>query len=183
MMIITISGNAGSGKDTVADLLAQKTGLKLIKSSLRIFAKEKDIDIMDFERDYTSDSDYWDRKIDEWQKEEVKKAGDCILASMLAALNIPQADLKVWLDADDEVRAERVCNRDGHDSQKVLDYLQERDQFFRQKTKRIYGIDFWHPKYYDLRIDTSHLTPKAIVDKIIKKLNELKKVDQKDQSH
>lgn len=170
-MVITISGTAGSGKDTVAGLLAKKLNFKLIKGSLRVFSKQKGIDILDFEKNFTSDSDYWDKKLDEWQKEEVKKSGDCVLASMLAAYNIPWADLKVWLYAQDEIRAQRIAQRDGNSKKKAFSYLRERDQFFRKKTKRIYGIDFWDPKFYDLRIDTSELTPEEIVAKIIEEIN------------
>ena len=170
-MITTISGNAASGKDTVAELLAKRLKIKLIRASLRVFAVEKGIDILDFEKTFTSDSDYWDKKLDEWQKEEVKKAGECILVSYLGAYHIPGADLKIWLYADEQVRSQRIAQRDGIAKEKALAYLQERDEFFREKTKRIYGIDFWSPKLYDLRIDTSHLTPKEITAKMIERLN------------
>jgi len=172
-MIITISGKAAAGKDTIANLLAPKLKLKLIRGTLRVFAQQKGMDILDFEKTFTSDSDYWDKKLDEWQKKEVQKAGSCILVSYLAALNVPQADLKVWLDAQEEIRAQRLAKRDGLSLKKALPYLRERDVFFREKTKRIYGIDFWDSKLYDLIIDTSYLTPEAIIARIIRKIREL----------
>ena len=171
-MVITISGTAGSGKDTIAGLLVKKLKLPLIRASLRVFANQKRIDVMDFERKYTSDSDYWDKKLDQWQKSEVKKTGDCVLVSMLGAYHVPQADLKVWLYASEKIRAQRIAQRDDILQKKALSYLRERDKFFRDKTKRIYGIDFWAPKFYDLRIDTSDLIPEEIVAKIVEKLNE-----------
>ena len=172
-MIITISGPAGAGKDTIAELLAARLKLKLIRGSLRVFAQEKKLDILEFEKKFTSDSDYWDKKLDQWQKREVAKAGDCILVSYLAAINIPTADLKVWLGASEKVRVKRVSQRDGLSVKKALVYLRERDKFFRDKTKRIYKLNFWQPKFYDLCINTSNLTPTQILTKILKKIDKL----------
>lgn len=172
-MIITISGNAGSGKDTIGSLLGEKLGLKVLKGTMKTFAREKGIDILEFEREIAKDeTGYWDKELDAWQKEEVKKTGDCILVSMLGAYNIPEADLKVWLGGREKVRALRIAKRDKADKNQALGYLQERDRVFRERMKRVYKIDFWDPKFYDLCIDTSDLTPEEIVDKIIKKLNE-----------
>lgn len=178
-MIITVSGPAGVGKDTIADLLTLRLKIPLIRGSLRVFAKQKKLDILDFEKKFTSDSDYWDKKLDQWQKQEVAKAGSCILVSMLGAINIPGADLKVWLDGEEKVRAQRLGQRDGLSAKKALIYLRERDRFFREKTQRIYGVDFWQPKFYDLSIDTSDLTPQEIIDRIseqIKMMNQAIKV-------
>lgn len=171
-MVITISGNAGSGKDTIGDLLGKKLGLKVIKATMKTFAREKGIDILEFDKEIVKEAEYWDRKLDEWQKKKVKEVGDCILVSMLGAYNIPQADLKVWLGGKEKVRAERIAKRDETPKEKALRYLKERDEVTRQRWKTLYKIDFWEPKFYDLRIDTSNLTPEEIVAKIIKKLNE-----------
>lgn len=172
-MIITISGNAGSGKDTIGNLLGEKLGLRVIRGTMKTFTQEKGIDILEFDKEIAKDeTGFWDKKLDSWQKEEVRRVGDCILVSMLGAYNIPKADLKIWLGGREEVRALRIAKRDRRHVDQALAYLQERDRISRERVKRVYKIDFWNPKFYDLRIDTSNLTPEQIVAKIIKKLNE-----------
>lgn len=170
MVVITISGNAGSGKDTTAKLLSEKSGFKLIRGTMKTYAKEMGLDILEFEKQYAGRSEEWDRRLDEWQREAVKKCKDCILVSMLSAYNVPNADLKVFLTAPLEVRAERISKRDKIPEERAIDYVKERDRTFRERIKRIYGIDFWDPKLYDIVIDTSKHKPNEVVQIIMKEL-------------
>jgi len=174
MVVITISGKYGTGKDTIGELLSKRIDFKLIKATMRRFAKERGLDILEFEKLYTKNSDEWDRKLDEWQRNVVKKEENSILVSHLSAYVVPDADLKIFLTASDEIRFERISKRDKIDSRKVEEYVRERESVFRKRVKRVYGIDYWSPKWYDLIVDTSNLSPEQIVDIIIEKLKSKK---------
>lgn len=165
-MIITISGNAGSGKDTAGDLLGKKLNLPVIKATMKTFAKERGMDVLEFEKKIkeAGDSPEFDYKLDSWQKEKVKETGDCVLVSMMAAYNFPNADLKVWLHAPENVRAERMSNRDGVSKKKALGYVRARDLVFRKRIKKIYGFDWWAATYYDLVINTEKWLPDQVVE-------------------
>ncbi len=169
-MIITISGTTASGKDTTAELLSKKLGIKLIRATMKDFAKDLGIDILEFEKTMASKSDEWDKKLDEWQKNLPKKYKDFILVSRMGALNIPQADLKIFIDASIDERAKRIAERDNIDSSKAKEYLIARDEEFRQRIKRIYGVDPYDMKHYDVKIDTTNMTPEEVVEAIIKEL-------------
>jgi len=169
-MIITISGKAGSGKDTIGKLLSKKLGFKMIKGTMKTYAKRMGIDILEFEMKYAEKSDEWDKKLDEWQKKVIKKYKDCILVSMLSAYNIPNADFKIFLTASVKARANRISKRDKIPKKNAVDYVKKRDRVTRNRIKRIYGIDFWDKKFYDMVIDTSKLEPEKIVSKILEKL-------------
>lgn len=168
-MIITISGSAGSGKDTIGELLAKKLNLKVIKSTMKKYAEKKGIDILEFEKKYAQYTKEYDKKVDEWQRKEVVK-GDCVLISMLSAYNAPNADLKIWLYCPEKERAKRIAKRDNIPKEKALDYVRERDKIFRDRIKKIYGVDFWDPSLYDLRINTEKNNPKEVVEIILKEV-------------
>ncbi|MCD6403529.1 MAG: cytidylate kinase family protein [Candidatus Aenigmarchaeota archaeon] len=175
MVTITISGKACAGKDTTSNILGKKLekyGFKVIKATLKTFAKEKGLDILEFEKIYAENSEEWDRKLDEWQREVVKKYKNCILVSMLAAYNVPDAELKVFLTASEAERAKRAMKRDGIPKEKALEYIRERDRVFRKRIRRIYGIDPWDPKLYDVIIDNTNMTPEETVEKIMFELKE-----------
>jgi cytidylate kinase len=161
-MIVAISGSAGSGKDTTGDLLGKKLGLRVVKSTLKTYAKEKGLDILDFEKKYAAESSKWDRKLDAWQRDEVRK-GNLILVSQLSAYNAPDADIRVWLSAPEEVRAERLAKRDKIPHAKALAYIESRDREFRNRIKGLYGIDAWDPNMYDLVINTAKWKPAEVV--------------------
>lgn len=168
-VVIAISGTAGSGKDTVGRLLAKRLKLRTIKSTMKSYAKGKGIDVLEFEKKYAMNSSKYDKEMDAWQKEQVRK-GNCVLVSMLSALNASKADLKVFLHCSEDVRADRVARRDGIPKSKALKYVRDRDNTFRNRVKRLYHVDFWNPYLYDLRIDTGKYNPQRCVDIIVREL-------------
>ncbi|MCK4883823.1 MAG: cytidylate kinase family protein [Candidatus Diapherotrites archaeon] len=166
-MIITISGNACSGKDSTADIVSEKTNLKLLKSTMKTVAKEKGFDdVLEFEKQYASNSDEWDKMLDDWQKKETSK-GNCVLVSMLSGVNVPNADLKVFLHASVEERARRVNKRDNVPIEESIEYIKNRDTITRKRLNEIYGVDFWEFSHYDLIINTQKWSAEKVSEIII----------------
>ena len=174
-MIITIAGLALSGKDTTAELLAEKTGFKLLKSTMKEFARKKNLDVLEFEKQYAEKTSQFDREMDEWQKRVVAEEKDCILTSQLSAVNIPNAELKVWLYAPVEERAKRAVNRDNKTPEESAEYVKSRDKEFRERVKKVYGIDWWDLKYYDLVINSAKFKPEQVVKIILSTIKTIQK--------
>ncbi len=113
-MIITVSGKAGSGKSTVSKLLAKKLGLKHYSSGdfMRQMAKERGVTLAELSKQAEQDKGAIDKEIDERQKELGKKENNFVIDGRLSAFFIPNADFKVFLDCDDDVRAKRILGDD-----------------------------------------------------------------------
>lgn len=159
-MRITISGLACSGKDTIGELLAKELGLKVFKVSMKELTQGKDI--LEFEKSIITDE--IDKQLDEYQKELGIKEDNFVLISRLSAVNIPHADMKVWLYAPEEVRAHRISKRDSIPPEEALDYIKERDKTTIERIEKIYHIRFDDLKYYDIAINTSRFDPEECVN-------------------
>ena len=173
-MGIAVAGTPVSGKDTSAELLSKMTGLPLIKGSLRLFAKDTGLDILDFEKEYSQEQDKWDRKLDEWQSKQVeqhKKTG-YVLVSMLAAKNAPKSHVKVWLYCGLNERSKRVSKRDNIPLSMAEGYVSERDKTFLARMKKLYNINPWSLDMYDLVINTEFWNPEQVVSLIVAAMKE-----------
>ncbi len=170
-MIIAISGTTGSGKDTLAKELADRLGLRLVKGSLKEYAKREGEDVLEFvERENIIE---YDKTLDQKLKKEASK-GDCVIASRLSAAMIaPNADLRIWLDAPEEERARRIEKRDG--IRNGLEYVRLRDKESRERFIKTYGIDYADLKYYDMYLNTAKWRPRQLADIVIKALEGMKK--------
>ena len=167
---IAVSGKSGCGNTTVSTLLSQALGVTLINYTFRQLAAEKGMTLAQVIESAKTDDSY-DMYVDSHQVELAKKE-PCVLGSRLAIWMLKEADLKVYLYASDEVRANRVFTREGGDSKQIKEFTAMRDSEDSRRYKKLYDIDNNAYSFADVIIDTSKYTPEQIVRQI---LDELKK--------
>jgi len=174
-MIITIGGFAGSGKSTVADIVAKKLGWGRISAGdvFRKLAKEKEMLLEDF-NEYAEERPEIDRELD---KKILKTAeeGKAIIDGRLIGLLTKKNGIScitVWLDAPLEVRAKRIVKRENKDYQTVIKEIQRRETSDRQRFWDLYTIDINDLSGYSLVIDTTYKTPEEIAAILLKKLED-----------
>jgi CMP/dCMP kinase len=153
-MIITVGGQAASGKTTLAKALAKELGFAHVSAGnvMREMAKEAGMTLLEFSR-YAEGRPEIDREIDERQKRQAK--GDCVVDGRLSRFFL-DPDLSIWLVAPAKVRAERVVGR-GEKYKTVKDALAEmtlRDESERKRYMEFYRIDLGDLSAYDMVINT-----------------------------
>ena len=173
MTVITISGNPGSGKTTVAKLLEEKLNIKYIYSGMifRQLAEEYGMSLEEFGK-YCEEHDNIDFELDNRQVKIMKK-GDVIIEGRLAGWlanknNIPA--FKISIIADIDIRAQRVFNREKGSINKRKEEIIERERSENTRYKKYYGADLKDDTIYDLVIDSGNKTPEEITETIIKEM-------------
>ncbi len=107
-MIITISGQAGSGKSTVARMLAKKLGFKHYSMGdlRRKMALKKGITLAELNK-LGEKEDFTDKDVDEHQKRLGEKEDNFVIDGRTSFHFIPHS-VKVYLKAGIKERAKRV---------------------------------------------------------------------------
>ena len=172
-MIITISGKAGSGKSTVARLLSEKLNLRhySIGDLMRAMASEKKISLLELNKQAEADKSI-DIELDKKLKELGKTKDNFVVDGRLTAFFIPNAQVRVFLDTDDKVRAERIL-KDKRQQEKsaslkeTIKNIKKREKSEKKRYKKYYGVDYMDKKLYNFVIDTTKLIPNEVVRKII----------------
>lgn len=169
---IAVSGKSGCGNTTVSGLLSKKLGITLVNYTFRQLAAEKGMTLAQVIEE-AKNNDFYDKYVDKHQVELALKES-CVLGSRLAIWMLKEANLKVYLFADDETRALRIFNREGGDLQKIKDFTAMRDSQDTFRYKKFYGINNNDYSFADLIIDVNSKTAEEIVQIIIEKLSEKK---------
>ena len=167
-MIIAISGKSGCGNTTVSTKLAERLGLTLVNYTFRNLAADTGRDFKEICQAAKSDFSY-DTIIDSHQV-ELARQGNCVLGSRLAIWMVDFADLKVFLEASIETRANRILRREGGTFQQRYDETAARDESDTGRYKALYGIDNNQHDFADLIIDTALYNPDQIVDLIVEEV-------------
>jgi len=167
---IAISGRSGCGNTTVSKMVADALNLTFINYTFRSLANERGLDFQTILKLAETD-DSWDKKVDTGQVQIARESGGCVLGSRLAIWMLEEADLKIYLNAKPETRAERIQKREGGCIREVEDFTAERDKHDHDRYLRIYGIDTDDYSFANLIIDTDEINPQQITDIIIEKAN------------
>ena len=173
-MIIAISGKAGSGKSTVARMLSKKLGLKhySIGDLMREMASEKGMSLLELNKQAEKEKSI-DLELDNRLKELGKTKDNFVIDGRLTAFFIPNAEVRIFLNADSNIRAERILN-DKRKQEKTIDVketminIKRREESEKKRYRNYYGADYMDKKLYNYTADTTSLTADKVVEGIIK---------------
>lgn len=170
-MRIAISGPPGSGKTTICAIVASKLGYEylLVGQIFRQMAAERDVPLNTFGR-LAEEDETIDRELDERMIAMARSKDDFVIEGrlsgpLLKAKNIPV--FAVYVDAADNIRAERIAKREGKDPQKVLQEIRTRERSEKKRYNAFYSIDPSDPSHYDLWLDSSSTPAEALADTIV----------------
>jgi cytidylate kinase len=163
-MHISITGDLGSGKSSVAKVLCEKLGYKFISTGViqRKLGLEKGMDTLEFNK-YTDDNKDVDDYIDQHLKDINEGDESYILDSRLAWFFVNKS-FKVYLIAFSQIAAQRILNdniRIGEPNATDVDIkIQEsakRRSIENNRFEKNYGAKSDMLDSFDLIIDTSYV--------------------------
>jgi cytidylate kinase len=164
-MLITISGPPGSGKSTAATALADAIDADHVSGGdlFREMAAERDLSLAAFNERAESDDGTIDRELDRRLLDTARDADHLVLESRLAGwVAGDHADLRIWLDAPIDVRAERIGEREGKPAEQAREETRTREASEASRYEEYYGIDIEDRSIYDLAINTARWGPATV---------------------
>ncbi|PSP33814.1 cytidylate kinase [Halobacteriales archaeon QH_10_70_21] len=164
-LFITVSGRSGSGVTTLCEGLSEALDCGYVSGGevFRELAEERDMSLTQFVAK-ASESEEIDREIDRRLRTVAEKWGAAnkafILESRLAGwLAGNRADLRIYLDAPEEVRVERTTDRE-----EIGAEMRVRDVIDTKRYEDYYGIDITDRSIYDLVINTARWSHEGVLE-------------------
>lgn len=173
MGAITIGGPPGSGTTTIAKLLSERLKWKYVYTGdiFRELAKSKNLSLVEFGK-YAEKHPEIDRQLDSKQL-ELAKMGSIILEGRVSGWIVHKNEVdafKIWLKAEDNIRAKRVAEREGKSEEEVMKVIKEREESERTRYMKLYNFDLSDLSFYDIVVDTGPILPEKICEIIMTKL-------------
>jgi len=167
-LFVTVSGPSGSGMTTLCEGLADALDCGHVSGGevFREIAEERDMTITQLVAK-ASESDEIDREIDRRLATIAEKWGAAnkafILESRLAGwLAGNRADLRVRVDAPEEIRVDRTSDREEMGAE-----MRVRDVIDTKRFEDYYDVDFSDRSVYDLTVNTARWSPEQTLEIVL----------------
>ena len=173
MINITIAGDLGSGKSTVANHLISNINYRIESAGLifRRLAEQHGMTAKEFNQFIESNPKY-DNMVDDTIKEMGEKEENIIFDSRLAWYFVPKS-FKIYMYVDVDTATERIFNDKGRVSESYSDMATAKKEIIERREsevlryKTFYNIDINNYSNYDFIIDTSHATKDEVNDAVL----------------
>ena len=169
---ISLAGDLGSGKSTVAQILIDRLGAEYYSTGaiVRSIAAKRKMSVVELNQ-YMETHPEIDREIDDGLK-ELSRLDKLLVIDSRMAWHFTDGTFKVYLSTDAETSALRImnANRVGEHSASLEETIKdtyarrnsERKRYFEQ-----YGVNIKDLNNYSLIVDTTVATPEEIASLII----------------
>ena len=179
MVRITISGHPGSGTSTLVSLICEAKGWTSINGGeiFRQEARNRNMSLGDF-GDLCAKDFSVDRSLDEILKSKMTESkGSEVIESRLSgwwAYVLEQDCVRLWLEVDEQIRAERVIGREGISLEEALAANQKRIDTDLSRYQELYGLNPEDRTPYTHVIDASGLAKEEVLTSALKILEDFK---------
>lgn len=167
-LFITVSGPPGCGATTLCEGLSSALDCGYVSGGeiFRDIADDRDMTLTELVAEASGSEDVdreLDRRLDEIAETWGTSGQAFVLESRLAGwIAGNRADLRIWLDAPEEVRVERTADRDEMSAE-----MRVREVIERRRYESYYGIDLADRSIYDLAINTARWSPEETLDLVL----------------
>ena len=173
MINITIAGDLGSGKSTVANHLINNINYRIESAGLifRRLAEQHGMSAKEFNQFIESNPKY-DNMVDDTIKEMGEKEENIIFDSRLAWYFVPKS-FKIYMYVDVDTATERIFNDTGRVSESYSDMATAKKEIIERREsevlryKTFYNIDINNYSNYEFIIDTSHATKDEVNEAVL----------------
>lgn len=182
-MIITINGDEGSGKTTVAKKISEKLNFPRYTTGeiFREMSKKRGLSLVDYLKLGETDPQI-DKEVDDYVVKLSKEQSSFIIDSRVAWHFIPES-IKIYLEIDQLEGAGRIYKEilgknNRNETRKppasveyVMKKIQQRKATDDKRYMKYYGINIRDKANYDFVLDTTSLDPEQVADSVMEFIN------------
>ena len=169
---ITISGHPGSGTSTLVEGVCEAKGWSSINGGeiFRSEAKNRGMSLSEF-GDLCATDFSVDKSLDEILKANMlDPEGPDVFESRLSgwwAYQLEVESIRLWIEVSEQVRAERVVNREGIGLEDAIENNRRRSEIDLARYQEIYGLNPEERTPYTHVVDASSLDAHAVLDVVM----------------